>query len=395
MVCARFFARTLYSLTLIGLLISTAQAKITEETLGTIIFNDPDLSNPKGLSCARCHQPDKAFADPGNAVSAGAVEGSFGKRNTPSLKYISFVPAFSYSDWSESWRGGQFWDGRVDTLEEQALGPFLNAFEMNNTEAGLAASLRKSTYIQHFKTLYGEATVKDDGKLVRAAAKAVAAFQRTEIFEPFDSKYDYMEMGLVEFTAQEKRGEELFDGQGMCIDCHVGRDGEKQLFTQFAHHNIKVPPNPELAFYTQPKAINPDGKKFVDLGTGLNPKLTKEEAAKARGVFKTPSLRNIAVTAPYMHNGVFASLDEVMDYYIDMEKFWPAEVDENRSSLISSALNFSEQDKADVIAFMRALTDGYDAGPGMKKRLREAQEKRWAAYEEYMKQEAAKAAAEE
>ncbi len=345
---------------------SSAQAKpgIDKATLGMILFNDPSLSNPSGLSCARCHDPSNAFADPRQtATSEGAIAGRFGSRNTPSLLYAALTPPLRKQSYDDEWVGGLFWDGRVDSLAEQALQPLLNPLEMNNTPASLATSLRNSTYINHFVTLYGEAAVKQDQQLIEAAADALAAFQQTPQFTPFTAKYDYYEAGIIPLSEEEARGFEVFGNKGACIDCHTGRVGERQLFTQFAHHNITTPPNKALAFYTLDKSLNPAGKAFIDRGLALNPKIDKNLLARAQGAFKTPTLRNIAVTAPYMHNGVFKTLREVIDFYANMEPFWPAEVAENRSRLVSSQVNLSETDKNDLIAFMTALTDGYPATP--------------------------------
>ena len=355
-----------------------AQLLQTKQALGAVIFHDVNLSNPVGQSCASCHKAANAFADEGAIVSEGAVKGAFGNRNTASLKYASFSPAFGKSEWDEEWRGGQFWDGRASDLKAQALGPLLNPVEMNNTVDGLAKALRAAGYASQFTAFYGPNVLADDTQLTAAAADALAAFQQSELFAPFDAKYDYAEMGLVKLTAEEERGQQVFDAQGMCIDCHAGRDEHsgRQLFTQFKFHNIKVPRNPALPFYVQPLKVNPAGKNYVDIGLAANPQLPPEKIAQARGLFKSPTLRNIALTAPYMHNGVFKTLEEVVDYYNKMEDFWPAEVDENRSRMISSALDLSDTDKAALVAFLKTLTDGYPAPAELKAQLRVKQAER-------------------
>lgn len=348
---------------------------LAKEALGAVIFHDASLSSPAGQSCATCHGAAGAFADAGKIVSEGAVKGAFGSRNAPSLKYAQFSPPLTKQTYIEEWRGGQFWDGRVDTLKEQALGPFFNPVEMNTTQAKLASALRSATYAQQISAAYGKAVLKDEAKLVNAAADALAAFQKSQTFAPFDAKYDYAQAQLLSLSKLEERGEMVFNSGGMCIDCHIGRVGERQIFTQFVHHNIKVPPNPALPFYNQPKSINPAGKAFIDIGTAANPKLNAEEKIIAKGLFKTPTLRNIALTAPYMHNGVFKTLEEVVEYYSDMEKFWPAEVDENPSRLMSTALSISEHDKKALVAFLKTLTDGHAVAPELKAQLKAHQKK--------------------
>ncbi|WP_054113525.1 cytochrome-c peroxidase [Marinagarivorans algicola] len=345
-----------------------------KEALGAVIFNDVSLSSPAGQSCATCHNAASAFADPGKAVSEGVVKGAFGNRNVPTLKYAQYSPPLQKEEYADEWRGGQFWDGRVDSLKEQALGPFFNPVEMNSTPTKLAQALRSAAYAPLISAAYGKAVLTDEDALINAAADALEAFQKTPVFAPFDSKYDYYKIDLVKLSKLEERGEMVFNSGGMCIDCHLGRVGERQIFTRFVHHNILVPPNPELPFYQQPATVNPAGKAFVDAGTGNNPKLSEKEKLIAKGMFKTPTLRNIALTAPYMHNGVFKTLEEVVEYYTKMEKFWPPEVNENPSRLMSTSLSISEYDKKALVAFMKTLTDGYDAPPELKAKLRAHQE---------------------
>ncbi len=356
----------------------TAQVGLAE--LGAILFNDTTLSQPKGQACSTCHNPAKHFADPGTAVREGAVKGAVGFRNTPSLKYAAAAPEFSGGDYDE-WVGGLFWDGRSNSLEEQALEPFFNPVEMNNTEAGLAKALRQPHYKPLFESLFGSKVLKDDTALVRAAAQALADFQRTPLFAPFDSKYDYVQAGLMTFTPSEERGKRLFNGGGPgfgnCLDCHSGSFQGKDIFTRFVHHNILVPRNTELAFYKQPETVNPQGKAFIDIGTAMNKGVINSpiegETTRAKGLFRTPSLRNIEKTAPYMHNGVFKTLEEVLNFYIDIHKFGPPEVRENKSAMLSTILEITQQDKKDIIAFLKTLTDGYPASAEIKNKLREKQ----------------------
>ena len=202
--------------------VGSAPAALPKETIGNILFHDSRLSNPVGQSCATCHKPDQAFSDPGKATSEGAIKGVFGHRNTPTLLYASFATLFERPQYENEWMGGLFWDGRVNTLQEQALGPLMNPIEMNSTVAGLAEKLRATGYYNNLKQVYGAALDKDDKALVDAAADALAAFQQTEQFHPFTSKFDYVEFGFVEFTEQEANGKQIFNGKAMCIDCHSG-----------------------------------------------------------------------------------------------------------------------------------------------------------------------------
>lgn len=370
-----------------------------KEVLGNILFNDLTLSNPVGQSCASCHKPEGAFADPGMAASEGAIKGVFGNRNTPTLLYASMTIPFEELSYEKGWQGGLFWDGRANTLQEQALGPLLNPIEMNNTVEGLAKKLRATSYYGSLKAVYGEALDTSDQAAVDAAADALAVFQQTEQFQPFTSKFDYAEFDLVELTQQEFEGHHIFQGKGMCIDCHSGRFDGDDLFSSYRHHNIRVPVNPELAFYTQPKSVNPEGKAFIDIGLGLNTRLTAEDQKLARGLFRSPSLRNIALTPPYMHNGVFKTLEEVIDFYNDIDSKGPPELSENMSSLLSTPLELTEQEKAALIAFLKTLTDGYEVPAETYRTLKAKRKERaelLAAQEaEYLKAEQERLKAEE
>lgn len=337
-----------------------AQALADEKaTLGRLIFHDTTLSIPSGQSCASCHKAENAFAD-NKTVSEGAIKGRFGNRNTLSLKYASFTAPFRDDGWG-NWSGGFFWDGRADSLEEQAAGPFFNPLEMNTTPAKLAQALRQSSYFELLVRKYGEAVQQDDENLINAAFEALAAFQRSEFFSPFDSKFDYAQAGLIELTPAEKRGQEVFNNKGLCKDCHLSDEaqfGGRQLFASYIYHNIGVPKNPELPIYQRADGAKPDLNVFVDEGIAENPKYPEDYMPRMTGAFKTPTLRNVELTAPYMHNGVFSTLEEVVDFYNDMEQFWPPEV-RNFSGLISTKLELTDQEKQDLIAFMKTLTDGF------------------------------------
>lgn len=316
--------------------------------LGNILFNDPALSNPPGQSCATCHRPERAFSED-RIVSEGATK-VLGTRNAPSLMYVQFSAAFAYEEWRRTWVGGQFWDGRADTLAEQALGPLLNPIEMNNTRETLAASLRGLSYKGMLETIYGKAVFTSDDTVVAAATDALQAFQMSATFAPFTSKFDYAERGMVELSEQEKLGLKLFDTKAACMDCHAGIGNNKKLFTQFSYHNILTPPNPAL------------NQGVPDLGLALNPKLTEAEQKLARGRFKTPTVRNAALTPPYMHNGVFKTLREVIEYYNEADnrdRWGPASFPENQSHMFKTRLELTEEEIEALIAFLNTLTDGY------------------------------------
>lgn len=346
------------------------QPSEAKASLGGILFNDPSLSNPSGQSCGTCHQATQAFSD-GLDVSPGANAETEGTRNAPSLMYLKYVPPFEYWPAKKTWVGGLFWDGRVDTFAEQAEGPLFNPIEMNNTPETLAKKLRNTGYFEEMVAIYGENVKEDNDALIAAATDALQHFQLTDTFAPFTSKFDYYNAGKVELTEEEELGRKIFDGKGACIDCHTGFYEGKQLFTLFLHHNILTPANPTLKVYQS----NP---KFVDEGTAAHPKLSEEEKALARGRFRTPTLRNVALTAPYMHNGAFKTLESVIDYYRNTEdrlNWGPAEVPENVSSMLTRRVDLDPIESEALIAFLHTLTDGYQLPKEKKQSTTQGEEK--------------------
>ena len=335
-----------------------------EQDLGETLFAETSLSDPPGQGCIDCHHPDLAFADPehGLPVSRGVHRDRFGNRNDMMLTYASFIPPLSYDDQDSVWVGGLFWDGRVNSLEEQAQGPPFNPLEMAVTDtAYIANQLRKLPYADQFRQVYGPDALKDDGQAFRNMARALAAFQRTELFHPFDSKYDFYLQGKVELTAQEMRGLDLFvdENKGNCAACHphtIQEDGALPQLTDFTYDNLGVPRNPELPFYTMDKALNPEGWDWKDRGLGKT--LNDPELD---GLIRVPSLRNVGVTPPYMHNGYFKTLFEVVAFYNsrDVGPWAPAEFPAtvNKEELGNLGLTNNEMD--DIVAFMMTLSDGY------------------------------------
>ena len=185
-----------------------------EEDLGRLLFFDESLSTPPGQACSACHAPEVAFADPekGLPVSRGAVHGRFGNRNDQPVTYALFVPPLHFEDDEGIWEGGLFWDGRVNTLEEQAMGPPFNPLEMANSDTlALADNLRALPYADRFEDVYGAGALDDHHVAFKNMARAIAAFERTALFAPFDSKFDLYLKGEVEFTEQERRGLTLFE----------------------------------------------------------------------------------------------------------------------------------------------------------------------------------------
>lgn len=284
------------------------------EQLGAKLFVDVDLSLNRKQSCATCHDPDVAFSDPrsskaGRAVSTGDDGRSLGDRNTPSLMYAHFTPPLTKRN-DGTFVGGLFWDGRANTLEEQAKGPLLNPVEMAMPDAASVAEriTEKEDYVVRLKALFGPDVLGDPERTFDAVAQALAAYQRTSEFSPFDSRYDRWLRGEAKLTSQEEFGRIVFVTWN-CHLCHKPMhmgDPNRELFTSFEYHNIGLPKN------THVRALNGKGMTYVDAGLRDGARASDEAQL---GKFKVPTLRNVAVTAPYMHNGVFDNLKTAIQFY--------------------------------------------------------------------------------
>ena len=190
------------------------RAPVTKESLGALIFADTKLSEPAGQSCATCHDAKHAFTDPrGKSTSEGVIAGRFGVRNAPSIVYASFIPPLLPGGDESGYGGGQFWDGRVDTLQDQAKGPLLNPLEMNNTDAAMILTkLKASSYAQQLITIYGATALDDADTALDNLGDAIAAYETALTGHTrFSSKYDAYLAGKATFTKAEARGFSLFE----------------------------------------------------------------------------------------------------------------------------------------------------------------------------------------
>jgi cytochrome c peroxidase len=345
----------------------TGEPLTPKEQLGKRLFFEKKLSTPGGQDCSACHAPERAFAnaETGLPVSKGVVKGRYGNRNDLPVAYASFIPPLHRDNVENIWVGGLFWDGRANSLEEQAMGPPLNPLEMANPDViSIRDKLRDLEYAGMFKEVYGPGSLDDPAKAFANMADAIAAYERTAEFSPFDSKYDHYLRGEEELTGQELRGLALFvsANKGNCAACHphaASPDGAPPLFTDFSYDNLWVPKNPENPFYTLPRELNPDGYGFVDLGLGG----TLNDPAE-NGKFRVPTLRNVALTAPYMHNGIFKTLFQVVAFYNtrDTGPWAPPEVTENVNDEELGNLGLTTPEIEDVVAFLMTLTDGWEPG---------------------------------
>lgn len=323
------------------------------EKLGRLAFFDESLSEPAGEACATCHDPAAAFTDPrgGLPTSKGARAGDAGSRNTPTAMYAAYVPALFYMNDDDGFAGGLFLDGRVNTLEEQAQKPLLNPIEMGNPSvATVAAKLRGAPYADLFRRTFGHAALDDDAAAFASLAQAIAAFERRPEFAPFTSKYDAYLAGSVELSPAEARGLALFNDEkkGNCAACHPSQPGDDDappMFTDFTYDNLGIPQNPANPAYPT-----------VDHGL-----MTTLNDATLDGMFRVPTLRNIARTAPYGHNGYFADLHAIVDFYNTRDtRRWPApEVAATMNKDELGHLGLTDAEVDDVVAFLYTLSDGW------------------------------------
>ena len=360
--------------------------------LGKQLFFDASLSASGKMSCATCHQPDYAYAPANNlAVQLGGTDMQQpGTRAVPSLRYLSFTPKFTrhfYIPSSEGLEdegptGGFTHDGAAETLSKQAAIPILAANEMANlTAENFSQKLQHSPVANDFIKLFGADVLKSPEKVLELAGNALEAFQTEDYsFHPYTSKFDAVVSGEDQFTESESRGFIVFHDprKGNCAKCHidrVGAGGRPAQFTYFEFEAIGAPRNAEI-----PANKNP---AYFDLGIcgPVRKDLSKETSYC--GMFKTPTLRNVATRQVFLHNGVFKSLDEVIHFYAERdskpEKWFPKShgkielyndlpkkyrenVDHitapfNRKKTDGPVM--TEAEMQDLLAFLKTLDDGY------------------------------------
>jgi cytochrome c peroxidase len=392
-------------------------------TLGDKIFDDVNLSINRNQGCNACHDSKWGFTGPdnatnrGGAVYEGSIAGRFGDRKPPSSAYSTLSPVFHLSRQAGGlFVGGNFWDGRAtgeklgNPAADQAQGPFLNSVEQGLRDSACVVNrVSIADYAPLYKQLWSNtiATITFPADIdglcsvegprldidVENRAKieqeydniAISLAVYEESHNLFSAKFDAIRKGLYKFSAAERRGFALFEGKGKCAQCHTS-EGQRAAFTDQTYDNLGVPKNPQNPIYR----VNPD---FVDEGLGGFLANRPEWAAYApgeRGKMRVPTLRNVdlrpfdgAVKA-YMHNGVFKSLEEVVRFYntrdvlplcastalrSDWGEFcWPApEVAENVNTSELGNLGLTREEEADLVAFLKTLSDGYLPDPRGKR----------------------------
>jgi cytochrome c peroxidase len=386
--------------------------------LGKDLFFDTSLSSSGKVACSSCHSPEHAYGPPndGPVMLGGPHLTSEGARAVPTLTYLNQQPEFSIGPddpLNENVnlnaqaqagitavraqkiatqtaqaanivpQGGLFWDGRANTLQIQARFPLLDPREMDGGSIEIVADkLRKAPYAQKFAQLFGPNVFKDPRMLVTEAMFAIGRYQVEEpSFHPYTSKYDYWLEGKARLSEAEMRGLRLFKDpdKANCAGCHTAdpsKDGYPPHFTDFQYEALGAPRNLALTDTKDPN--------YFDLGVCGPTRKDLADQTQFCGMFKTPTLRNTAVRHAYFHNGVFHTLQQVMDFYdfrdINPEKVYPVGADGkvqkyndipakyqanvdvadppfNRHPGETPAM--TAQDEADIIAFLQTLNDGY------------------------------------
>jgi cytochrome c peroxidase len=387
--------------------------------LGRQIFHDPSLSSSGKLSCASCHSAEHAYGPPndGEVMLGGRTLSRQGARAVPSLTYLERQPSFSIgpddpeaenvdlaqmaalgqqstraqktaTQTSQSAvnivpQGGQFWDGRADTLQAQASIPLLDPREMDGGSIEkVAGKLRHAPYAKSFTDLFGENILRSPQMLVSEAMFAVARYQLEEpSFHPYTSKFDYWLEGKASLSESEMRGYRLFNDpdKANCGGCHISQpspDGLPPLFTDHQYEALAAPRNAALTDNKNPR--------YFDLGVCGPIRTDIADQKQYCGMFLTPTLRNTATRHAFFHNGVFHTLQQVLDFYnfrdTNPEKIYPHAADGTVQKFNDIPVQYqanvdvsdppfdrhlgetpamTAQDEADIIAFLNTLNDGY------------------------------------
>ncbi|MYM41191.1 cytochrome-c peroxidase [Duganella qianjiadongensis] len=364
--------------------------------IGKLAFFDRSLSASGQQSCASCHSPAHAYGPPNHfAVQPGGADmQEHGKRAVPSLRYLRSVPVWTHT-YASSLKdrlevsdnmpsGGYAWDGRFNRPAEQAAAPLLGADEMaNGSAAAVTEKLSRSAYAQRFRAAFGADIFQRPDDALRALGQALERFQFDDAsFRPFDSKFDLVLDGKAQFNPQEARGMALFVDPkgGNCASCHLveqGAAGAHPTLTDYNFQTLGVPRNPEI-----PANANP---AYYDLGLCGPARTDKADNPWYCGMFRTPTLRNVATRQVFFHNGRFHSLEEALRFYVQRdtapEKWYPqvsgkphfddlpeqyqGNVDRRTAPMSNHRGGkpvWSETDIADVVAFLATLNDR-DAQP--------------------------------
>jgi cytochrome c peroxidase len=358
--------------------------------LGKQLFSDPSLSASGKIACATCHDPKHDFG-PANtqAVQRGGADAhSFGVRAVPSLKYSQNVPPFTEhfidDDGDDSVdqgpAGGRTWDGRSQSYHAQARLPLFSPFEMANKDSDAVLAKVQAGHDSQFRAVFGDKVFDDKALAFKGVLMALEAYQQTPAeFYPYSSKYDAYLSHQVSLSAQELRGLAAFNDpeKGNCARCHPSGKikGALPQFTDFGFAAIGGPRNRAIP-------ANAD-RRYYDLGLCGPWRTDLQDRHEYCGLFRTPSLRNVARRPVFLHNGVFHSLSDVVRFYAERDtkpQKWYSRAPDGRvwtfddlpaayvanldiqapfDRRAGDAPAFTDKDIEDIVAFLQTLNDGY------------------------------------
>ncbi len=349
--------------------------------VGDKLFREVRLSASGGQSCASCHVPERAHGDAvGSFLPLGGPGlDQQGPRTAPSLHYLNANRPFGFDTQGRP-EGGFMWDGRADSRAAQTLAPLLAAHELANADtAAVVRTVRALPYFADLRFAYALPADAPDAQVLQATQQALADYQQGDVgFQPFTSKFDFVQQGRARFTVQEARGQALFDDneRGNCASCHpsVALPGQvRAVFTNFGYVALGLPRNHSAA------TADPG---YFDMGLCGPVRTDLADRTELCGFFKVPTLRNVALTAPYFHNGVLNMLEDAVAFYAtrdtDPARWYPTVdgVVQRFNDLPTAyrrnvrqlppfggrpgdAPRLNPQDVQDIAAFLRTLSDGY------------------------------------
>ncbi len=358
--------------------------------IGRALFVDPALSASGTVSCATCHDPRHAFGPPNDLpVQRGGADGRrYGLRAVPSLMYAQNLPPFTehYLDdegddgVDQGPAGGRTWDGRSPSVHDQARLPLFSPFEMANPDLDtVVAKVERAAYAGQIRAAFGEKIFDDKALAFKGVLTALETYQQSPSeFYPYSSKYDAWLRHETGLSAEEMRGLAAFNdpAKGNCARCHPSavRKGAFPQFTDFGYAGIGAPRNLKIPANSDPG--------FYDLGLCGPLRTDLSERGEYCGLFRTPSLRNVARRSVFFHNGVLHTLEDVVRFYAERDtkpQNWyshapdgstvkfddlPARYRDNMDtqSPFDSGKGrtpaLSDADIKDIVAFLRTLSDG-------------------------------------
>ncbi len=359
--------------------------------LGRALFFDKALSASGSMSCASCHDPAHFYGPPNDlAVQRGGIDGRRpGVRSVPSLRYTQGIPPFTEHYFEDEGddsidqgpAGGRTWDGRAQSTHEQAQLPLFSPFEMANRGADdVVAKVQNAPYAAQFRQAFGDSVFKDKSLAFKGILMSLETFQQSpEDFYPYSSKYDAYLRGQTALTQEEARGLAAFNdvNKGNCARCHPSamRHGAFPQFTDFGFAAVGAPRNRAIP-------ANADDR-YHDLGLCGPLRTDLKASTQYCGMFRSPSLRNVATRRVFFHNGIFHRLEDVVRFYAQRDtqpqKWFPRAADgtvlkyddlprEFQSNVDVEAPfdrhagdqpALSEQDVNNILAFLKTLTDGF------------------------------------